>query len=174
MSKVNIVRIDAENSKFGTKKILWDDQGNKYSISSKRQWMYEEAQIPGQYDIEMGEYMGKPSVQKIKFIAAPSTSVTASGSAQAAQKPQQGAVLADRIAFDKDKQKDIMIEFYVGIAKDVLIATLGDKAEITPDQLFLYATSLMRRHILAKACELTPTEEAKPETTAASEEDAPF
>lgn len=172
MSKVNIVRIEAENSKFGTKKILWDDQGNKYSISSKRQWMYEEAQTEGQYDIEMGEYMGKPSVQKIKFIAPFNAAGTAS--AQPAQKPQQGAVLADRIAFDKDKQKDIMIEFYVGIAKDVLIATLGDKAEITPDQLFLYATSLMRRHILAKACELTPSEEAKPETASASEEDAPF
>ena len=170
MSKVNIVRIEAENSKFGTKKILWDDQGNKYSISSRRQWMYEEVQTEGVYDIEMGEYMGKPSVQKIKFLS--SSGAASSASAPAAQKPQQGAVLADRIAFDKDKQKDIMIEFYVGVAKDVLIATLGENKEITPDKLFEYAASLMRRHLMTKAYEFG-TETTK-NTATENNEEVPF
>lgn len=136
---INVVRVESVTDKWGTKKILHADNGQKYKISEKS-FTYDNVKTEGPYDITMGEFKGHPFVKTLKFLGTYEEP-------KAAQKPQQGPVLADRIGFEKDKQAEIKLECYAGIAKDIALynATLA-KAEVNVKEVMNLAKDMMIMH----------------------------
>lgn len=125
--------------------VLTDDQGNKYQISEKSRYTWQNVQGKGTYEIEMGEYMGHPVVKKLKPI------VTSGDNASAAKPANVAQTLAPTVAADKArldfaaaKQNEIKLECYAGIAKDILIA--NGKKDITAMDVMQFAKDMMVLH----------------------------
>lgn len=125
--------------------VLTDDQGNKYQISEKSRYTWQNVQGKGTYEIEMGEYMGHPVVKKLKPI------VTSGDNAPAAKSTSVTQTVAPTVAADKArldfaaaKQNEIKLECYAGIAKDILIA--NGKKDITAMDVMQFAKDMMVLH----------------------------
>lgn len=125
--------------------VLTDDQGNKYQISEKSRYTWQNVQGKGTYEIEMGEYMGHPVVKKLKPIVTSGDNAPAAKPANVAQ-PVAPTVAADkaRLDFAAAKQNEIKLECYAGIAKDVLIA--NGKKDITAMDVMQFAKDMMVLH----------------------------
>lgn len=137
--KVNVVRVEKRVDKWGTKQILHTEDGKQYKISEKS-FAYDNVHGEGPYEVTMGEYQGHPFVKTLKFLGVYKDTPTAT-------KPQQAPVLADRMGFEKDKQTEIKLECYAGIAKDIALhnATMA-KAEVKVKEVMDLAKDMMIMH----------------------------
>ena len=128
--------------------ILTDDQGNKYQISEKSRYTWQNVQGKGTYEIEMGDYMGHPVVKKLKpIVTTGSNDITAPNKAPAAQPLAVNQTIANdkaRLDFAAAKQNEIKLECYAGIAKDAIIA--NGKKDITAMDIMQFAKDLMLLH----------------------------
>ena len=129
--------------------VLTDDQGNKYQISEKSRYTWQNVQGKGTYEIEMGDYMGHPVVKKLKPIVTTGDNEAARPAAQApAAQPLavNQAINNDkaRLDFAAAKQNEIKLECYAGIAKDAIIA--NGKKDITAMDIMQFAKDLMLLH----------------------------
>lgn len=109
--EINVVKIEEQDGKY-PKKILFTDRGEKINVNKSNK-CYDYVVAPGPYSIEWGEWQGKKFVKTLKFNGDHSLQY---------KKPQQGAVLAEKTVSYDDKQRDIKMEFYAGVAKDILIS----------------------------------------------------
>lgn len=150
--KTNIISVEmkpkAYKGQVTNYYILTDDQGQKYSISEKSRYTWQNVQGTGTYDIEMGDYMGHPVVKKLKpIVTTGNNEAAAPAKAPAAQPLAANQAVANdkaRLDFAAAKQNEIKLECYAGIAKDVLIA--NGKKDITAMQVMQFAKDLMVLH----------------------------
>lgn len=143
MEKV-ITNIEAKEGKFGMYKTLFFDDGSKMSITANNR-SYGVFTGAGTYDLTFKNYNGKEVISGAKRLS--------KGDLSAAQeiigkKPVTAAQsMEDRISFEREKQKDIMIECYMGIAKDIVIANKKEgniKAEDIENMAFELVASHYR------------------------------
>lgn len=138
---INVDKIEIIKDNFGTKKVLTTNDGQTYKIGEKNR-CYNSVSSKGQYDITMGDFQGKPFVKSIKPINV---------SAQPANKEMTVKSSyydsKEKLAFEKNKQDEIKIECYSGIAKDILIhnASVAGK-EVSIDKVMEVAYELIRGH----------------------------
>ena len=136
---IKVVRVEERVDKWGTKKILHTEDGKQYKISEKS-FAYDNVKGEGPYDVTMGEYQGHPFVKTLKFLGVYKDTPTAT-------KPQSGAISADRIGFEKDKQTEIKLECYAGIAKDIALHNAAiAKAEVKIKEVMNLAKDMMIMH----------------------------
>ena len=121
------VKVNKRMSQYGPFKALELEDGSKVNVSSKSKF-YNVFEENGNYNVTLGtSQKGSPMVvaaSKIGqdgVIAQPATPAV-----KLAQNTLQSQNLDKKIDFEKDKQKDIMIECYMGKALDYLIATKLD------------------------------------------------
>lgn len=118
MKKV-ITSIDAKEGKFGMYKTLHFEDGSKMTITHNNR-SYDVFTGPGEYDINTKEYNGKDVISSAKRLSKGDIS---SAQQIIAKKPVTAAQsMEERISFEREKQKDIMVECYMGIAKDIVLA----------------------------------------------------
>lgn len=141
----NVTGVEAKEGKFGMYKTLFFDDGSKMSIT-KQNRCYDTFTGPGEYEINTRQYNGKEVIASAKRIG--KADAVAAAASIVANRPMSAAQAAeDRLAFDRQKQRDIMIECYMGIAKDILIANKGaDGKEITVKDLGNMVIDLMIAH----------------------------
>ena len=137
---VNIIHVDTIDDKWGLRKVMTDDKGNKYKVTAKQKF-YDHVQGAGIYALRMGEFKGKQFVQwaELKEPAGGSTPA-ASG------KPQEGPNLSDKMALEKAKQNDILVEYYARLAFDILMARKKEDEVVTSSMVMLEAGKLIRLH----------------------------
>lgn len=127
MPDIKVLRVEVNHSdKYGDKKVLHLDDGSKWNVSEKKPF-YNSISGPGTYVAEFKEFQGKPYISYLKLKAAldgqnqARTNVsTGSGTSTAAANYEANLKL--RLEADKKRQDDIRLEFYCGVAKDILIA----------------------------------------------------
>lgn len=136
---INVIRVEEKTDKYGTKKILHTAEGKQYKVSSKS-FAYDSIHGEGPYDVTMGEYQGHPFVKNLKFLGVYKDTPKQ-------EKPQQMAISADKIAFEKAKQDEIKLECYAGIAKEIAIhnASLA-KAEVKVKDVMNLAKDMFIMH----------------------------
>jgi hypothetical protein len=145
MEKV-ITSIDAKEGKFGMYKTLFFDDGGKISVTQNNK-SYGVFTGPGKYDITFKNYNGKEVVSAASKLS--------KGDLDSAQqiigKKQVTAAqsMEERISFEREKQKDIMVECYMGIAKDICIANKGSE-KITTEMVEETAFNLIAGHYRVK------------------------
>ena len=137
---VNIVHVDTIDDKWGLRKVMTDDKGNKYKVTAKQKF-YDHVHGAGVYALRMGEFKGKQFVQWAELKEPAGGSATT-----AAEKPQEGGVLSDKLAFEKARQNDIMTQFYARLAFDILNSDKNSNEKITSSKVMLEAGKLMRLH----------------------------
>ena len=177
--EVKIVNVETIDDKWGLRKVMTDDKGNKYKVTAKQKF-YDNVHNAGVYDVRMGEFKGKQYVQWATFV-----SPLGGNDTKPAEKPQECGVLSDKMAFEKAKQNDILVEFYARLAFDILMSRKKEDEVITPSVVMLEAGKLVRLHkstvvayeldennIQAEAFDKATAE--KPAEEQAAEEDAPF
>ena len=138
--EIKIVNVETVDDKWGLRKVLTDDKGNKYKVTAKQKF-YEHVHGAGIYDIRFGEFKGKQYVQWATLV-----SPLGGNDTKPAEKSQEGAILSDKMAFEKAKQNDILVEFYARLAFDMLMARKKADEIITPGMIMLEAGRLVRLH----------------------------
>lgn len=140
---VKITKIEEQETKYGRKKILLADDGRKFNVNeSNKCWDY--VKTPGPYDIEMGEYQGHPFVKKLRFQGAYND-----GAVGAAAKTSGSAKTdySQRLEFDKERQKEIKMECYASIAKDIVIHNAEiSRSVISATDVMSVANNLVMLH----------------------------
>lgn len=140
----NITGVEAKEGKFGMYKTLFFDDGSKMSIT-KQNRCYDVFTGPGEYDIGTRQYNGKEVISSAKKIGKGDAGSVAQ--TVASFKPTSAAQAAeDRLAFDRAKQRDIMIECYMGIAKDIALANKKDGENVTVKAIGDLVTELIAAH----------------------------
>jgi hypothetical protein len=140
----NITGIEAKEGKFGMYKTLCFDDGSKMSIT-KQNRCYDLFTGAGQYDITTRLYNGKEVISGAKKLGKGDAGVVAT--TIGVTKPMSAAqATEDRIAFERAKQRDIMVECYMGIAKDIAIANKKEGQDITPVMIGNIALELVACH----------------------------
>lgn len=140
----NVTGIEAKEGKFGMYKTLFFDDGSKMSIT-KQNRCYDAFTGAGQYDITTRLYNGKEVISAAKKVGKGDAGATAP--VISSNRPLSAAQASeDRLAFDRAKQRDIMVECYMGIAKDIAIANKKDDQDITPVMIGDLALALMACH----------------------------
>lgn len=138
--EVKIVNVETVDDKWGLRKVLTDDKGNKYKVTAKQKF-YDNVHNAGVYDVRMGEFKGKQYVQWATFV-----SPLGGNDTKPAEKTQEGAVLSDKMAFEKAKQNDILVEYYARLAFDILMARKKEGEIVTSSMVMLEAGKLVRLH----------------------------
>ena len=127
MPDIKVLRVEVRHSEqYGDKKILHLDDGSKWNVSEKKPF-YASISGPGTYTAEFKEFQGKPYISYLKLNAAlngqnQATTNVSAGSGTTTAAANYEANLKARLAADKKRQDDIRLEFYCGVAKDILIA----------------------------------------------------
>lgn len=136
--RVNVIRIEELQGKF-PKKVLHIDDGSKINVNKSNK-SYDYVMNPGQYDIEFGEYQGHKFPKTIKAVDWQKD--TGSGA-----KTSVKGDFDKRIAFDKERQKEIKLECYAGISKDILLhnAALA-KRELSHVEVMAMAKNMVMLH----------------------------
>lgn len=118
------VKVNKRMSQYGPFKALELADGSKVNVSSKSKFynLFEES---GEYNVTLGtSQKGSPMVVAATKLGSSNVSVpVATPTVKLAQNTLQSQNIDKKIDFEKDKQKDIMIECYMGKALDYLIAT---------------------------------------------------
>lgn len=142
--QVKIVKIEENSGRYGKSKVLYADNGQKYKVNETNKcWEY--VKTPGPYEITMGEYQGHPYVQKLRFQGA--YSEKAVDNYNASQKAAPRADFAQKLEFDKERQREIKLECYAGIAKDIIIHNAEiDRAKVTAKDVMSMANNLAMLH----------------------------
>lgn len=114
-----VVSIDAKEGKYGMVKTLHFADGSKMNITQNNR-SYDVFTGAGDYDINTRDYNGKEVVSSARKL---SKGDMASAQQIIAKKPVTAAQsMEERISFERERQKDIMVECYMGIAKDIVLA----------------------------------------------------
>lgn len=139
-----ITGIEAKEGKFGMYKTLFFDDGSKMSIT-KQNRCYDAFTGAGQYEITTRLYNGKEVISGAKKVGKGDAGAVAP--VVAATRPMSAAQASeDRLAFDRAKQRDIMVECYMGIAKDIAIANKKEGQDVTPVMIGDIALQLVACH----------------------------
>ena len=140
-------------SKFGPFKALELNDGTKVNVSEKSKF-YNVFDESGNYEIQIG------TSQKGNAMVVAATKLDANGSnsentaalkptyspaAQLAKNTAMSQNLDKKIDFEKDKQKDIMIQCYIGRAIDILSVTKHD-VSFSVDDVVEIARQLIAGH----------------------------
>lgn len=145
MEKV-ITSIEAKEGKFGMYKTIFFDDGEKISVTQNNR-SYSVFTGAGTYDITFREFNGKQVVSSARKL---SKGDLTSAQAIVGKKPVTAAQsMEERISFEREKQKDIMVECYMGIAKDIAIANKGNEP-ITAKMVEELTFELMAGHFRVK------------------------
>lgn len=140
----NITGVEAKEGKFGMYKTLFFDDGSKMSIT-KQNRCYDAFTGAGEYDITTRLYNGKEVISAAKKIG--KGDAGAVSQVVSSTKPMTAAQASeDRLAFDRSKQRDIMVECYMGIAKDIAIANKKADQDITAKMVGDIALELVAVH----------------------------
>lgn len=143
--KKTVVSIDAKEGKYGMVKTLHFEDGSKMNITQNNR-SYDVFVGPGEYDINTRDYNGKEVVSSAKRL---SKGDFTSAQQIVAKKPVTAAQsMEERISFERERQKDIMIECYMGIAKDIVLANqkASGKLIIEPKDVENMAFELVACH----------------------------
>lgn len=136
---INVTKVEVQTTgKFGPRKVLHVADGTKWNVAEKKPF-YDLITGPGIYSVEIAEFQGKPYIKYLSKKGNGGTTSTA-----AAEKPQEGGVLSDKLAFEKAKQNDILVEFYARLAFDILNAK--NPGCVSSGEVMLEAGRLVRLH----------------------------
>lgn len=154
MPDIKVVKVENLGSlKYGNKKVLHLEDGSKWNVSEKKPF-YDSVTGPGLYNAEFKEFQGKPYISFLSFKCSlngqnqPTASVSA-GSGTSMPKPNYEAVNEARLKADKARQDDIRLEFYCGIAKDILIANKKDGVDIDMKDVVFNGKQMYQDHLEA-------------------------
>lgn len=142
---INVVKVDVvNNGKFGPKKVLTVDDGTKWNVAEKKPF-YGLVTGPGMYNVEIGDFNGTPYIKYLKPLnAEPKTASSAVSSN--APKSASGFDYKTKLAADRERQNEIALEFYCGLAKDVAIANKKQGVDIDLQEIQDNAWALFKRH----------------------------
>lgn len=172
MPDIKVVRVEKQESpKYGAKKVLYVDDGSKWNVSSKKPF-YDAVTGPGMYSVNIKDFNGTQYISYLEFKGAlnaqnatsqPVSSTGGSGSS--------GTNYQAKIDADKKRQDDIRLEFYCGLAKDIMIANKKDGVDINPNTVMAYGWAMYNRHL--NLLEGKPLDDAdlQPQETAESVSD---
>ena len=142
---INVVKVDVvNNGKFGPKKVLTVADGTKWNIPQKKPF-YNLVTGPGMYSVEVDDFNGNPYIKYLKPLNAEAKTATGGVSAPAA-KSAPGFDYKAKLEADKERQNEIALEFYCGLAKDVMIANKKDGVDIDLQEVQDNAWALFKRH----------------------------
>lgn len=138
-----VVKIELSENQYGQKKQVVLASGITLSVTSKNR-CFAAFTVPGEYDIVTRDFNGKKAVQSARRVG---DSKVMPVNIQTPKPISNVAAqtLDKKLEFDKARQKDIMIECYMGIAKDIVVANKKDN-EITPGMVMDMAAELMFAH----------------------------
>lgn len=147
MPDITVTRVEVNHSdKYGDKKILHLDDGSKWNVAEKKPF-YNEISGPGVYTADFKEFQGKPYIAFLRF----------KGAMQGQNRPTTGSApvlgtgsavgLKERLEADKKRQDDIRLEFYCGVAKDILIANKKKDQDINHNQVIELGVDLYKKHL---------------------------
>lgn len=142
---INVVKVDVVNSaKFGTKKVLHVDDGTKWNVSEKKPF-YGFVNGPGKYNVEIGDFNGTPYIKYLKALdngsKTPASAVSSASGSGASPDNYKARLAADRM-----RQNEIALEFYCGLAKDIMIANKKDGEVIDMQEVQDAGWALFKRH----------------------------
>ena len=152
MPDINVLKVEVRHSdQYGDKKILHVDDGSKWNVTEKKPF-YGEVKGPGIYSADFKDYQGKPYISWLKFKGAlnaqnQATTAPAAASGTGSTQSNYDANLKLRLAADKKRQDDIRLEFYCGVAKDILIANKEDGQVINPSDVINLGVMLYKSHL---------------------------
>lgn len=144
--KETVTKIELTENQFGKKKSVTLASGSVLSVTEKNR-CFNVFTVPGEYDINTRDFNGKMAVVTAKRLGN-SSAAPAQASTYQQAKPVaniSAQTLDKKLEFDKARQKDIMIECYMGIAKDIAIANKKDE-EITPGRIMDLVAELIFAH----------------------------
>lgn len=160
---INVVKVDVINSgKFGPKKVLTVDDGTKWNVAQKKPF-YNLVTGPGMYSVEVGDFNGTPYIKYLKPMQ--NAPKTAQGSVSGSLPKQvSGFDYKAKLEADRTRQNEIALEFYCGLAKDVMIANKKDGEDIDLQEVQDNAFALFKRHqSLLQLADAVTTGPSKPE-----------
>jgi hypothetical protein len=154
MPEIKVLRVEVKHSEqYGNRKVLHVDDGSKWNVAEKKPF-YNSVTGPGLYEAEFKDYQGKPYIAYIRFKGAldaqnqATSPVKAAGNGSVAGAGYE-ANLKARLEADKKRQDDIRLEFYCGIAKDILIANSEKGMVINPNDVLAIGCDLYKKHLEA-------------------------
>lgn len=152
MPDIKVKQVEVKHSaQYGDRKVLHLEDGSKWNISEKKSF-YGAVTGPGIYTAEFKEYNGKPYIAYIALKCAldgqnqPTANLSAGANTQAARANYE-ASLKQRMEADKKRQDDIRLEFYCGVAKDILIANKTDNTPINYADVMAMGKDLYKMHV---------------------------
>lgn len=152
MPDIKVVKIEQKNSeKYGNTKVLHLEDGSKWNVRDSKPF-YESVVGPGIYYAEFKEFQGKEYISFLRFKSALEASNQAatgfsgnSGTSTAGNTYE--ATAKARLNADKKRQDDIRLEFYCGVAKDILIANKKDGVDINYNDVIGIGSDLYKKHV---------------------------
>lgn len=116
--KETVAKIELTENQYGQKKQIILASGRTLNITPKNR-CFNAFTVPGEYEITTREFNGKEAITSAKRLG---NAEGVSGQPIKAMTNVAAQTLDKKLEFDKSRQKDIMIECYMGIAKDIAIA----------------------------------------------------
>ena len=144
-----VTSVEAKEGKFGMYKTLFFDDNSKMTITHNNR-CYDTFTGPGEYDITFKQFNGKEVISSAKKT---SKGDLTSAKEIVSKKPVTAAqTMEERISFEREKQRDIMVECYMGIAKDIALANqkTGGKLVIEAKDVESIAFDLIAAHFRVK------------------------
>lgn len=149
--RIIVTSIEEATDKYGTKKIFTDDKGivRKLKSTSKA---YNNLVNPGEYEITEDTYNGNVYTKWIKPINQLKDIRESQNSAKQQPQTTQKAslsqtILEDKLKFEIEKQKEIRLECYAGIAKDIVLANNANvEMPATAKDVMTMAKELVELH----------------------------
>ena len=144
-----VTSVEAKEGKYGMYKTLFFEDGSKMTITHNNR-SYDTFTGPGEYDITTKDYNGKEVISSAKKL---SKGDLTSAKEIVSKKPMTAAqTMEERIRFERETQKDIMVECYMGIAKDIALANqkTGGKLVIEAKDVESIAFDLIAAHFRVK------------------------
>jgi len=149
---IKVVRIEVNHSdKYGEKKILHVDDGTKWNVRADKPF-YKNVVGPGIYDATFKEFQGHEYISYLKFKSAAdgqnqATTNETPASGMVVAKGNYEAALKAKMDADKKRQDDIRLEFYCGVAKDILIANKKAGKDINHRDVLAIGLDLYKAHL---------------------------
>ena len=116
--KETVAKIELTENQYGQKKQIILASGRTLNITPKNR-CFNAFTVPGEYEITTRDFNGKEAITSAKRLG---NAEGVSGQPIKAMTNVAAQTLDKKLEFDKSRQKDIMIECYMGIAKDIAIA----------------------------------------------------
>lgn len=152
MPDIKVLRVEVKHSEqYGNRKILHVDDGSKWNVAEKKPF-YNAVTGPGVYDADFKDFQGKPYIAYLKFKCALDAQNQATSPVKAAGNGNVAAANYEanmklRMEADKKRQDDIRLEFYCGVAKDILIANKKKDEPINHNDVIAMGADLYKKHL---------------------------